>query len=112
MGQSEKSIKKWLRSHVKVGAVVVIRRIQDNRLQYERAIVLSIRPKNFNVAEQRRDGTFPESGETFDWSGRPWRDPAGPTRLVMPTESVLEACAVCDFGAGFMPGAALDYGFQ
>ena len=101
--QSEKSIKHWLRASIKVGALVAIRRIQDGILQYERAVVLSIRPKNFNVGRQRRDGTFDDSGETFDYAGRNWREPTGPTRLVAPTQAVLEACDACDFGERFLP---------
>ena len=72
-------------------------------LQYERAVVLSIRPKNFNVRAQRKVGTFAESSETFNYSGRNWRDPAGQMRLVVPTQAVLEACDACDFGARLMP---------
>ena len=103
-GQSEKSIKNWLRANIKVGTLVAIRRIQDGTIQYERAVVLSIRPKNFNVGRQQRDGTFDESGETFDYAGRNWRDPTGPTRLVAPTQAVLDACDACDFGEKFIPG--------
>ena len=99
--QSEKSIKNWLRSHIRVGTIVAIRRIQDGMLQYERAVVLSIRPKNFNVGTQQRDGTFADSGETFDYSGKNWRDPTGPMRLVIPTEAVIEACDACDFGTKY-----------
>ena len=111
-GQSEKSIKNWLRSNIKVGAIVAIRRIQDGKLQYERAVVLSIRPKNFNVDPQRKDGTFAESSETFDYSGRNWRDPSGQIRLVVPTQAVLEACDACDFGGSFMPGDARSYTYS
>jgi hypothetical protein len=110
--QSQQSIKKWLRANVKVGTLVVIRRIQNGKLQYERAAVLSVRPKNFNVGVQQRDGTIAASGETYDWSGSNWRDPKGPARLVLPTATVLKACDVCEFGAAFMPGNARDYVFS
>lgn len=100
--QSERSIKNWLKSHVKVGAVVAIKRTQNGLLQYERGIVLSVRPKNFNVGAQQRDGTFTDSGITFDHSGKSWREPSGGMRLVVPTEAVLAACDACDFGAGFL----------
>ncbi len=92
--------------------MVVVRRIQDGLLQYERGVVLSLRPRNFNVGTQRRDGTFAETGETFDYSGRHWRNPKGPVRLVLPTPAVLKACDVCDFGAGSMPGDADSYTYS
>jgi hypothetical protein len=101
--QSEKAIKNWLRSNVKVGAIVAIKRRQNGSLQYERAMVLSVRPKNFNVGAQQRDGTYSESGTTFDYAGRHWRDREGGTQIVMPTEAVLAACDACDFGAAFLP---------
>ena len=110
--QSGKSIKNWLRSNIKVGTIVGIRRIQNGMLQYERAMVLSVRPKNFNVGTQRRNGTFAESGETFDYSGRNWRDPVVQMRLVVPTQAVLEACDACDFGAKSMPGDARSYSYS
>lgn len=109
--QSQKSIKRWLGSHLKVGAAVAIRRIQDGRLQYERAVVLTMRPKNLNVGARQRDGTF-AAGETFDYSGRKWGDPKSSVRLVIPTQAVEEACAVCDFGAAFMPGQAGSYTYS
>jgi hypothetical protein len=102
--QSDKSIKKWLHSNVKVGVIVAIRRMQNGMLQYERGIVLSIRPKNFNVGAQLEDGTFPDSGIVFDHSGKSWHDPKGPVRIVVPTEAVLQACKVCKFGTAFLPG--------
>jgi hypothetical protein len=101
--QSEKAIKNWLRSNVKVGAIVAIKRRQNGSLQYERAMVLSVRPKNFNVGAQQRDGTYSDSGTTFDYAGRHWRDREGGTQIVMPTEAVLAACDACDFGAAFLP---------
>jgi len=107
--QSEKSIKNWLRSNVKVGVVVAIRRIQDGMLQYERAVVLSVRPKNFNVGVQLSDGDFSESGITFDAAGRPWQASAGPIRLVAPTPAVLQACDACRFGTQFLPGKPESY---
>jgi hypothetical protein len=110
--QSDKSIKRWLRSNIKVGAIVAIRRIQDRKLRYERAVVLSIRPKNFNVSALRRDQRVAESAETFDYSGRNWRDASAETRLVVPTQVVLEACDDCDFGAGSMPGDAQSYTYS
>ena len=110
--QSEKSIKNWLHSNIKVGAIVAIRCIQDGMLRYERAVVLSIRPKNFNVSTQQRDGTFAEFGETFDYSGRNWRDPTSQVRMVVPTQGVLEACDACAFGARFMPGDARSYTYS
>jgi len=100
--QSEKAIKNWLRSHVRVGAILSIRRKQNGLLQYERAIVLSVRPKNFNVGTQQRDGTFSESGTTFGYAGRHWRDPNAGMQIVIPTEAVLAACDACDFGAAFL----------
>jgi hypothetical protein len=102
--QSDKSIKRWLRSNIKVDAIVAIRQMQNGMLRYERATVRSVRPKNFNVSPQRRDGTFDESTITFDYAGRHWREPAGQTRLVVPTPTVLEACDLCDFGSKFLPG--------
>lgn len=101
--QSDKAIKNWLKSHVTVGALVAIKRTQDGSLQYERARVLSIRPKNFNVGVQQKDGNFAEAGMPFDYAGRNWREPSGGTRLVMPTEEVLAACDACDFGNAFIP---------
>ena len=101
--QSEKSIRNWLHAHIHVGVVVAIRRARNGTLQYERAAVLSIRPKNFNVGPQQRDGTFADAGITFDQAGRSWREPDGGMRLVMPTEEVLAACDACDFGAAFLP---------
>jgi hypothetical protein len=100
--QSEKAIKNWLKSHVAVGLVVAIKRTEGGSLQYERGKVLSIRPKNFNVGPQQRDGTFADAGITFDHAGRSWREPSGGVRLVMPTEAVLNACDACDFGAAFL----------
>ena len=96
---------------MKVGAQVAIRRIQDGMLQYQRAVVLTVRPKNFNVGAQQRDGTF-AAGETFDYSGRRWGDPNGSVRLVIPTQAVEEACVICDFGAAFMPGEARSYTYS
>lgn len=107
--QSEKSIKNWLRSNIKVGLVVAIRRMQDGMLQYERAVVLSLRPKNFNVGAQLQDGTFSESGVTFDHAGRSWQNPTGPVRLVAPTQAVLKACDACRFGTEFLPGKPESY---
>ena len=101
--QSDKSIKRWLRSNIKVGAVVAIRQMQDGMLRYERASVRSVRPKNFNVSAQKKDGTFAKSTLTFDYSGRSWRDPSGQTRLVVPTPAVLKACDACDSDNRFLP---------
>jgi hypothetical protein len=100
--QSEKAIKNWLKSHVGVGVIVAIKHTQNGVLQFERGKVLSIRPKNFNVGTQQRDGTFADAGIPFDYAGRSWREPSGGTRLVMPTEAVLAACDACDFGAAFL----------
>jgi hypothetical protein len=105
--QSDKSIRNWLRSNIKVGAIVAVRRIQGGKLQYERAVVLSVRPKNFNVGVELGDGSFAGAGETFDNAGRNRRDPKA--RIVIPTEAVLQACILCDFGRGFMPGDADTY---
>jgi hypothetical protein len=69
--------------------------------------VLSVRPKNFNVGTELSDGTFAQSGETFDNAGRNRRDPKA--RIVIPTEAVLQACVLCDFGRGVMPGEAQNY---
>jgi hypothetical protein len=110
--QSAKSIKRWLASHVKVGAAVAIRRIQNGMLQYDRGVVLSVRPKNFNVGVEQRDGSFADAGETFDYSGRKWGAPKSSVRLVIPTQAVEEACIVCDFGAAFMPGQAGSYTYS
>jgi hypothetical protein len=110
--QSEKSIKRWLRSNIKVGAMVAIRRIEDRKLYYERAIVLSVRPKNFNVATLQRDQTPADAHETFDHSGINWRSTKAPTRVVLPTPAVLEACDVCDFGTASMPGDAETYTYS
>ncbi len=107
--QSEKSIKKWLHSNVEVGALVAIRRIQDGTLQYERAVVLSMRPKNFNVGTQEKDGTFASSGDTFDYSGKGWSNPTGPNRLVIPTQAVLAACDACEYGTSFLHGNNAPY---
>jgi hypothetical protein len=101
--QSEKAIKKWLSANVEVGAIVAIRRRQNGSLQYERGMVLSVRPKNFNVGVQQRDGTYSESGTTFDYAGRHWRDRDGGTQIVIPTDAVLAACDACDFGVAFLP---------
>ena len=99
--QSGKAIKKWLSSNVIVGAIVAIKRRQNGLLQFERGMVLSVRPKNFNVGIQQRDGTFSESGVTFDRAGRHWRDPGGGMQIVIPTKKVLAACDACDFGGTF-----------
>jgi diphthamide synthase subunit DPH2 len=101
--QSEKAIKNWLSSNVKVGTIVAIRRRQNGLVLYERGMVLSVRPKNFNVGFQQRDGTYSESGTTFDYAGRHWQDREGGTQIVIPTDAVLGACDVCDFGAAFLP---------
>jgi len=101
--QSEKAIKNWLSSNVKVGTIVAIRRRQNGLVQYERGMVLSVRPKNFNVGFQQRDGTYSGSGTTFDTAGRHWRDREGGTQIVIPTDAVLAACDACDFGAAFLP---------
>ena len=90
--QSEKAIKKWLSSNLKVGAILAIRRRRNGLLQYERGMVLSARPRNFNVGTQHRDGTFSESGITFDYAGRHWRDPGSGIQIVIPTDAVLGAC--------------------
>ena len=100
--QSEKAIKNWLNANVKVGAIVAIRHRQNGLLQYERGMVLSVRPRNFNVGAQQRDGTYSESGITFDYAGRHWRDREGGTQIVIPTDAVLGACDACDFGAAFL----------
>jgi hypothetical protein len=110
--QSEKSIKKWLHSNVKVGAIVAIRRIEDGMLQYERAAVLSMRPKNFNVGVEQKDGTFARAGDSFDYSGRNWGNPRGPTRLVIPTQAVLAACGACQCGTLFLPKNAERYTYS
>jgi len=104
--QSEKAIKNWLKSHVVVGALVGIKRTQGGLLQFERAKVLSIRPKNFNVGSQQPDGSYSDSGVTFDYSGTPWRESSDRSievRLVMPTDLVLAACDACAFGERFLP---------
>ena len=101
--QSEKAIKNWLKSHVAVGLIVAIKRTQNGQLQFERAKILSIRPKNFNVGPQQSDGTFADAGITFDYAGRSWREPSGGVSLVMPTEAVLLACDRCEFGTAFLP---------
>ena len=90
--QSEKAIKHWLKSHVAVGAIVAIKSSTDGVVQFQRGKVLSIRPKNFNVGPQQSDGTFADSGITFDYAGRSWRESDGHMRLVIPTEAVLKAC--------------------
>ena len=100
--QSEKAIKNWLSANVKVGAIVAIRRSQNGMFQYERGMVLSVRPKNFNVGAQHRDGTYSEAGTTFDYAGRHWRDRGSGTQIVIPTDAVLSACDACDFGAAFL----------
>src|SRR5436190_2175247 len=87
--QSEKSIRRWLRGNIKVGALVAIRRTHGGTVEYERGLVVSVRPKNFNVAPHEKDATLAEAGETFDYSGRRWRDPDGPIRLVIPTPAIL-----------------------
>ncbi len=92
-----------MKLHVAVGVLVAIRRTEGAQVQFERARVVSIRPKNFNVGVQQPDGTFADSGMTFDYAGRSWREPSGPLRLVMPTEAVLAACDACDFGSAFLP---------
>ena len=79
--QSDKAIRKWLSSHVEVGAIVAVANNQDGSLHYERGVVLSVRPKNFG-----------ESGPTFDYAGRNWRERDDGLRIVIPTEAVLEAC--------------------
>jgi hypothetical protein len=88
--QSEKAIKKWLKSHLKVGLIVAVKRTEDGQPQFERGKVISIRPRNFNVSTEQADGTFPDSGMTFEYSGEALRESA--VRLVMPTEAVLAAC--------------------
>ena len=110
--QSDKSIKRWLRSNIKVGAIVAVRRIQGRKLHYERAVVLSVRPKNFNIARLRRDQALADSPETFDYSGRNWRDPTAQVRVVAPTQVVLQACDYCDFGEESMPGDAQGYTYS
>jgi len=90
--QSQKAIKNWLKSNVRIGTIVAIKRAQNESLHYRRGIVLSIRPKNFNVGIQQQDGTFSESGITFDYAGRHWREPGGGVQIVIPTEAVLAAC--------------------
>jgi|SRR5678815_2378452 hypothetical protein len=90
--QSQKAIKNWLKSNVRVGTIVAIKRTQNESLHYRRGIVLSVRPKNFNVGIQQQDGTFSESGITFDYAGRHWREPSGGVQIVIPTEAVLAAC--------------------
>ena len=110
--QSEKSIKRWFRSNIKVGTLVAIRHTQDGMLRYERASVRSLRPKNFNVSPQHVDGTFTESSVTFDYSGRLWREPLGKTRLVIPTPAVLEACDACDFGRKFLSEKPDSYSYS
>jgi hypothetical protein len=107
--QTEKSIKNWLRLNTKVGVVVAIRRMQEGMLQYQRGVVVSLRPRNFNVGIQLEDGTFAESGTTFDHAGRSWQDPSGPVRLVAPTPAVLQACDACHFGTQFLPGKPESY---
>jgi len=90
--QSDKAIRKWLSSHVEVGAIVAVANNQEGSLHYERGVVLSVRPKNFNVGLQQSDGTFEESGPTFDYAGRNWRERDDGLRIVIPTEAVLAAC--------------------
>jgi len=90
--QSDKAIKNWLKTHIAVGVVVGIKLTQDGTVRFERGKVLSIRPKNFNVARQQEDGEFADAGITFDYTGSAWRENDGDIRLVIPTEAVLKAC--------------------
>ena len=109
--QTEKSIKNWLIANLKVGATVAIRHTQGGMLRYERAVVLSIRPRNFALGALQSDGSFAESGMSFAYSGRNYREPTGQTRLVVPTPAVLAACDACHFGERALPGGPWVYIF-
>lgn len=102
--QTEQGIEEWLRTNVTVGTHVAIRHTQYGLLSYERGIVTRLGKGRFEVATQRRDGSFAESGESFYFSGKNCWHPKGQTRLVIPTEAVLDACEQCRAGNGHLHG--------
>lgn len=100
--QSQEAIENWLRAEVAVGAEVIVRHTQSDLLQYERGRVVRLGRGRFEVATQRADGTYPESGEAFYYSGRNCWHPKGQTSIVIATPAVLEACDRCTPN-GYLP---------
>lgn len=96
-GQTEESIKEWMRANVQIGTVVVVRNSQGGFLHYARAKVVRISKTRFEV-DTLGKGNISGGGHTFYYSGKNCWSPKGKTRLVVPTPEVL---AVCDQ----LPGA-------
>lgn len=96
-GQTENSIKAWMKANVAVGTKVVVRNSQGGLLQYALATVVRIGKSRFEV-DSLGHGNVSGGGRTFYYSGKNCWAPKGQTRLVEPTPEVL---AVCDR----LPGA-------
>lgn len=96
-GQTESSIKEWMKANVAVGTEVVVRNSQGGFLQYARATVVRVGKGRFEV-DTLGQGNLSGAGRTFYYSGKNCWAPKGQTRLVVPTPEIL---AVCDG----LPGA-------
>lgn len=91
-GQTRESIAAWLRAQVTLGTEVVIRETQHGMLYYQLGRVVHLGKSRFQVARQRPDGTFPDTGEGFYYSGKNCWHPKGQTHLIVPTPEVVAAC--------------------
>ena len=100
-GQTEDQIKDWMRREVRLGTVVVVRNTQAGFLHYAKAIVIRLGRGRFEV-NTLGSGCLSPAGLTFYYSGKNCRHPKGQTRLVIPTEKVLQACgSPGDLGLGY-----------
>ena len=90
-GQTETEIKSWMKANVSVGSIVAVRHTQARFLQYAKATVVRVGKGRFEV-DTLGPGNLSSSGKTFYYSGKNCWHPVGQTRLVIPTEQVLNAC--------------------
>ena len=86
-GQTEDSIKSWLKANIAIGASVVIRNTHGGLLSYRLATVTRIGKGRFELDKAGESG-----GCTFYYSGKNCFHPKGQTRLVEPTAAVLAGC--------------------
>jgi hypothetical protein len=89
-GQTEESVKDWLRSNVHIGCAVAIRNTPAGFLQYVPATVVRMGRGRFEVAPLN-SFTLSSAGNTFYYSGKNCWHPKGQTRLVIPTPEVIAA---------------------
>jgi hypothetical protein len=101
--QTREAIEMWLRSNVRIGQDVAIRRTHGGLLWYERGCVVRLGKGRFEVALSPNRAMTSDSGDSFYYSGKNCRYPqvqtAGHSSL-----AVLAACEVCERERGPLPG--------